>query len=117
MPASRPTLSRALLRTDLHASAFRAGGPDLVGFEVELTPLAVVANRPDLDATRAGAEALWADLAGPAEAEGVTWRGGTLTREPGGQVEFSGPAVASPEAAARLAQGAVRRLGARARRR
>ena len=117
MPTPRRTLTIEPLRAHLKAHAFASAAADLVGVEVELTPLATIAGRVDLDAARAGVDGLWADLpVAPGEAA-PSWRGGGLSLEPGGQLEYSGHPVGTPEEAARRTIRAVRGLRTLARRR
>ena len=116
MPTARRTLTVEHLRAHLRAGAFGAGEADLVGVEVELTPLAISRGEVDLGAAREGVDRLWAGLSSGGGSKGPSWQGGTLSREPGGQVEYSGPAARSPGEAARQAARAVRVLCYRARR-
>ena len=112
MPGPRPTLTRADLRAHLRRDAFRCGPSDRVGVEVELTPIAVVDGRASVAAAHARGDALWASLLCEEE---VRWRGGLLSREPGGQWEYSGPPMATPGEASRSTDRAVRGLGRLAR--
>ena len=117
MPTPRRSLTEAELRAHLRAHAFRPGRADLVGAEVELTPLAIVNGRSDIRAGQARTDALWAELAVGGDAKSIPWRGGALSREPGGQLECSGPPLPTPEAAAFETTTAVRSLRALAIRR
>lgn len=117
MPAPRPSLTVSQLRAHLLANAFRPGRADLVGAEVELTPLAIVEGRADVRAGQSRTDALWEELATDVDAKTIPWRGGNLSREPGGQLEYSGPPWPTPEAAASSTTRAVRGLRALARRR
>ena len=117
MPTPRPTLTEPLLRAHLLANAFRVGKADLVGAEVELTPLAIVGGRVDVRAGQSLTDSLWAELARGGDPKAIAWRGGSLSREPGGQLEYSGPPRPTPEGAAFGTARAVRGLRALARRR
>ena len=117
MSTSRRTLSIGPLRAHLRAGAFRSGPADLVGVEVELTPVATFAGRIDTEAANSGVEALMTEALVGRDRAGPYWRAGVLSREPGGQLEYSGLAVETPEAAARQTARAVRGLKALARRR
>src|SRR4051794_16115344 len=110
MPGNRRTLTVEQLRAHLRAHAFRPAPADRVGVEVELTPLALVGERIDIRASQAAAARLVADLGGRGLAEPIAWCGGALTREPGGQVEWSGPPLPTAEDAARATARAVGRL-------
>ena len=99
MPQPRRTLTHAVLRDHLASETFRAGTSDRVGAEVELTPLAAADDgRPDVAAALAASDRLWSSWGGSPDGDGaIRWRGGILTREPGGQWEFSGAPFARPE--------------------
>ena len=107
MPGPRPTLTRAILREHLRRNAFRCGPADRVGVEVELTPLAVLDGRVSVEAAHARGDELWSSMRCNDE---VRWRDGLLSREPGGQWEYSGRPLATPEAAARSTSRSVRGL-------
>ena len=117
MSTPRRTLTIGTLREHLRAGAFRSGASDLVGVEVELTPLATFAGRIDVEAANSGVEATMTEALVGRDRVGPYWRAGVLSREPGGQVEYSGLAMETPEAAARQTARAVRGLRALARRR
>ncbi len=117
MAGAQRTLTRDLLRSHLQANAFRPGRADLVGAEVELTPLAIVDGKADPRAGQDATDGLWADLAGSSLSATITWRGGSLSREPGGQLEFSGPPFQTPEDSATATTAAVEGLRSLARRR
>ncbi len=118
MAGPRPTLTREQLRAHLRSNVFREGTADLVGAEIELIPLATTAGRVDIDASLARSDQLWAswpEAVGDRSEDAIPWRGGQLTREPGGQWEFSGPPLDTPEAAACAMERAVACLRKRAR--
>lgn len=117
MPTPRRTLTVAQLRAHLKSHAFAPGPADRVGVELELTPLATFAGRVDLDAARAGVDGLWAGMPVTPGAAAPSWRGGALSLEPGGQLEYSGDPCGTPGEAARRASRAVRGLRTVARRR
>ncbi len=101
------------MQAELRRRTFRVGGADEVGSELELTPLAVSGDRFDLDRALESADRLWVEWPESDGAEPISWRGGNLTREPGGQWEISGPPLPDPETAADAmvrAAGALRAL-------
>jgi glutamate--cysteine ligase len=100
MAGPRPSLTREMLRAHLRAQAFRDGPRDLVGAEVELIPWMAADGRVDVPGALRASDRLWASWPGAdgwGDTEAIPWRGGRLTREPGGQWEFSGPPLDSPE--------------------
>jgi glutamate--cysteine ligase len=119
MPSPRRVLSVDQLRMHLRSNEFGVRDRDRVGAEVELTPWSIVDGRFEIRAAQERGDRLWADLSppGPIRVASVSWRRGWLSREPGGQLEYSGPAESTPEAAARETSRAVHVLRARALRR
>lgn len=100
MAGRRRLLTHDLLRDHLKTGSFRHGIRDRVGAEVELIPWAVAGDRVDVRAALDASDRLWSEWPDGEGARGegsIPWRGGSLTREPGGQWEFSGPPLNSPE--------------------
>lgn len=100
MPGPHRSLNRPMLREHLRRVVFREGSRDRVGAEVELIPWAIVDGRVDFEAALAASDTLWHEWPEANERSqrgSIPWRDGSLTREPGGQWEFSGPPLDRPE--------------------
>lgn len=108
-----PAATRAALLTDLRERAFRptpTATPPRIGVEIEFIPLSAESGRPwPLDGGRPGSSLAFLRRYGRGRGwiEEVAARGsprfrradgGTLSFEPGGQVEYSTPACASASA-------------------
>lgn len=116
MPSPRPELRLDDLRDHVRREVFRPSAAGKVAVEVELTPFVFdELGRPDHAGVQRFVDGFWTDLGGDARRKRLPFRGGALTTEPGGQVEFSGPPLESPEAAARDALDSACDLVQRAR--
>jgi len=100
------------LRDHLRRQVFRPGVDrrGRIAAEVELTPLRPLANPPggcDYDKVQVGVDQFWDAMGGSARRGRIDWRGGALTAEPGGQIEYSGQPFETACLAARDLEDAV----------